>query len=162
MGRSNQGVAIDSNDILLLEKVAIDAAKYHDGRYHMLNLEMMYTYPYGRNDEPPWRNTTTQLTRRVDQSKQLHNIFYIRVGMFRSGAMFLTPIDHIASLDRAEMNLHNQHAVLVPSGKHQVNDRMIYGPSEGVIVWATKRFELIEMRLQLRQDPGFEMNRSGP
>ena len=76
--------------------------------------------------------------------------------------MLLTPIDHIASLDRDEMEVHNQHAVLVPSGKHQVNDRMIHGPSEGIIVWATKRFELIESRLQLRQDPRFKCTRSGP
>jgi hypothetical protein len=71
---------------------------------------------------------------------------------------FLTPIDHIASLDRDEMDVHNQHAILAPFGKHPVNDRMIYGPLEGVKVWATKRFELIENRVQLRQDPGFEMH----
>ena len=44
-----------------------------------------------------------------------------------SDAMFLTPID-IASLNRDEMDLHNQHAALVPFGKRPVNDRIIYGP----------------------------------
>ena len=98
-----------------------------------------------------------QLTRRVDQSKQLHNVSYSRVGMFRSDAMSLTLINK-ASLDRDEMDLHNQRAVLVPFGKRQFYDRMIYGPLECVIVWATKSFELIENRAQLCQDPGFEMH----
>ena len=80
------------------------------------------------------------------------------MGIFRSDAVFLTPIDHIASFDRDEMDVHNQHAVLAPFGKHPVNDRMIYGRLEGVKVWATKRFELIENLVQLRQDPGFEMH----
>ena len=71
--------------------------------------------------------------------------------------MRLTPID-MASLGRDEMDLRNQHAVLVPFGKHPFNDLVIYGPLEGVIVWATKRFELIENRVHLRQDPGFKMH----
>ena len=66
--------------------------------------------------------------------------------------------NHIAALDRDEMDVHNQHAVSAPFGKHLVNDRMIDGPLEGVKVWATKCFEWIENRVQLRQDPGFAMH----
>ena len=72
--------------------------------------------------------------------------------------MLLTPIDHLASLDQDKMEVHNEHAVLVLFGTHLVNDRIIFGPLECVIVWATKRFELIENRVQLRQDPGSEMH----
>ena len=90
-------------------------------------------------------------------SQQLNAVPYSRVGIFRSDVMFLTPID-IASLDRDQMDVNNQHAVLATFAKYPVNDRMIYGPLEGVKVWATKRFELIEKRVQLHQDPGFEMH----
>jgi hypothetical protein len=34
---------------------------------------------------------------------------------------------------------------------------MICGPLEGVKVWAMKRFDLIEKRVPLRHDPGYEM-----
>jgi hypothetical protein len=90
-------------------------------------------------------------------AQQLHNFSYSRVGIFRSDVMFLTPID-IAALDRDRMDVHNQHVVLAPFGKHPVNDRMIYGPLLGVKVWATQRFELIEKRVQLHKDPGYEMH----
>jgi hypothetical protein len=90
-------------------------------------------------------------------SQQLNNFACSRVGMFRSDAMVLTPID-ISVLDRDEMDVQNRHAVLAPFEKHPVNDRMISGPLEGVKVWATKRFELIEERVRLRQDPGYEMH----
>jgi hypothetical protein len=63
--------------------------------------------------------------------------------------MFLSPID-VAFLDRDEMDGHDQHTALAPFGKHPANDRMIYGPLEGVRVWATKCFELIEKQVQLR------------
>ena len=81
--------------------------------------------------------------------------------MSQSDTVRLTPID-MASLDRDEMDLRNQHAVLVPFGKHTFNDRVIYGPLAGVIVWATKRFELIENRVHLRQDPGFKLDYNHP
>jgi hypothetical protein len=83
-------------------------------------------------------------------SQQLNNVSHSRVGMFRSDAMFLTPID-VSLLDRDEMDVQNRHAVLAPFGKHPVNDRMICGPLEGVKVWATKRFELVGKRVRLRQ-----------
>jgi hypothetical protein len=71
--------------------------------------------------------------------------------------MFVTPID-IASLDLDGMDVQNQHAIVPGFAQHPANDRMIYGPLEGVRVWATKRFELIEKRVQSHQDPGFGMH----
>ena len=89
-------------------------------------------------------------------AKQL-NVTYSRVGMFRSDAMYLTEID-IASLDQGVIDTGNNHAVLAPFSQMPVNDRMIYGPYKAVKIWATRRFELIEERVRLRQDPGFEMH----
>ena len=77
---------------------------------------------------------------------------------FDPAPCFLTPLPDIASLDRDQMDVHNHYAVLAPFGKYPVNDRMISRPLEGVKVWAMKCFELIERRVQLRQDPGFEMH----
>ena len=104
-----------------------------------------------------WHSIDSVFTLMETTSQLLHNVSYVRVGMFRSDVMFVTPID-IAFLDRDKMDVHNQHVVLAPFGKHPVNDRMIYGPLEGVKVWATKRFELIEKRVKLHLDPGFEMH----
>ena len=104
-----------------------------------------------------WHSIHSVFTLMETTSQQLHTAPYSRVGMFRSDVMFLTPID-IASLDREQMDVHNQHAVMAPFGKYPVNDRIIYGPLEGIKVWATKRFDLIEQRVQFHQDPGFEMH----
>ena len=104
-----------------------------------------------------WHSIDSVFTLMETTSQKLNNVSYTRVGMFRSDVMFLTPID-IASLDRDNMDVHNRHAVLAPFGKYPINDRMIYGPLEGVKVWATKRFKLIEKRVKLHEDPGFEMH----
>jgi hypothetical protein len=82
---------------------------------------------------------------------------YTRVAMFRSDAMYLTPID-IAMLDKGEIDTRNQHVAVAPFGRMPVNDRMIYGPYEAVKIWSTRRFELIEERVQKRSDPGYEMH----
>jgi hypothetical protein len=71
--------------------------------------------------------------------------------------MYLTPID-IAMLDKGEIDTKNQHVVVAPFARMPVNDRMIYGPYEAVKIWSTRRFELIEERVQKRSDPGYEMH----
>ena len=101
----------------------------------------------------------------MDYHAKKLNVAYSRVGMFRADVMYLTPID-IASLDSNHTSMttatttdtQNNHAVVAPFARLPVNDRMMYGPYEAVKIWATKRFELIEERARLRQDPGFEMH----
>jgi hypothetical protein len=95
--------------------------------------------------------------RLMDYHGKKLGVTYNRVGMFRSDALYMTPID-IALLDRGVADTQNNHAVLAPFSQMPVNDRMIYGPYEAVKIWATKRFELIETRVKLRQDPGYEMH----
>ena len=95
-----------------------------------------------------WHSIALVFTLIKTTSQQLNNFSYSRVGMFRSDATFSTPIDHIASLDRHQMDVHHHHAVLAPFGKDPVNDQMIYEPLEGVKVGATKPFELIGKRAQ--------------
>jgi hypothetical protein len=188
VGRLNQGGAINPNNILLLEKAAIDVAKTHGGRlphvefvndtqqsfwkkyrislekYHDITDEdgrpLYFSYKAGQWSEvslnnlvKQWHSIDSVFTWLETTSQQLNNVPYSRVGIVRSDAMLLTPVD-IASLDRDEMDVQNRHAVLAPFGKLTINDRMIYGSLEGVRVWAMKRFELIETRVQLRQDPG--------
>ena len=80
-----------------------------------------------------------------------HNISYTRVGMLRSDAMYLTPID-IAMMDQSVPDTHNEHAVVANFGALPVNDRMVYGPYEAVKVWATQRFSKIDDWAQTGQD----------
>jgi hypothetical protein len=155
---------------LLLEKAAIDVAKYHGGRlliphakfvndkqrsfwkklrtslkkYHNKTYEesrpVYFPWKAGQWTEASWKNLPKQwhvidsvFTLMDSTSQQLSNVSCSRVGMFRSDAMVLTPID-IASLDRDEMDAHNQHAAWAPFGKHPVDDRMIHGPLVGIKV----------------------------
>jgi hypothetical protein len=93
----------------------------------------------------------------LDHHAKQRDVTYSRVGMFRNDAMYLTPID-IAMLDKGQADTKNKHVVVAPFAQYPINDRMIYGPYDAVKIWSTKRFELIEKRVQLAKDPGFEMH----
>lgn len=93
----------------------------------------------------------------MDVTAKQHNVIYSRVAMLRSDAMYLTPID-IAMLDKEEIDTKNHYVAVAPFARMPVNDRMIYGPYDAVKVWSTRRFDLIEERVQLAQDPGYEMH----
>jgi len=93
----------------------------------------------------------------MQRSAESRDVTYNRVGMFRNDAMYLTPID-IYKLGHGIIDSSNQYAVIAPFAQYPINDRMIYGPYEAVKIWATRRFELIETRVRLAQDPGFEMH----
>ena len=86
-----------------------------------------------------------------------NNMKYSRVGMFRSDCMYLTPIDiamvsgsgksgNNANGNNNIVDSNNQNMVIPAFAQYPVNDRMIYGPFQGVKIWATKRFKLIETR----------------
>jgi hypothetical protein len=93
----------------------------------------------------------------MDITAKQMNVTYSRVGMLRSDAMYLTPID-IAMLDKEVIDTKNHYMVVAPFARMPVNDRMIYGPYDAVKIWSTKRFELIEERVRLAKDPGYEMH----
>ena len=104
----------------------------------------------------------------MDYTAMTQKLSYSRVGMFRSDALYVTPID-IASLginhnnDNGDTNRNddddgrnammmalprydvNNHYFVTPSfAMNPVNDRIIYGPYAAIKVWATKRFDLLE------------------
>lgn len=93
----------------------------------------------------------------LDHYAKQNGVTYSRVGMFRNDAMYLTPID-IALMDKGQPDTKNNHVVIAPFAQYPINDRMVYGPYDAVKIWSTKRFELIEKRVQLAKDPGFEMH----
>jgi hypothetical protein len=93
----------------------------------------------------------------METTSKKHNKTYDRVGMFRSDVMYMTPID-IARLDLGVTDTYNQYAVVPSFCQYPVNDRMIYGPTQAVRIWATQRFQLIEDRVKQASDPGFEMH----
>eukprot|EP00980_Cylindrotheca_fusiformis_P024056 scaffold11478_cov70-Cylindrotheca_fusiformis.AAC.3 len=93
----------------------------------------------------------------MEQHAKEHHIQYSQVAMLRNDVMYLTPIDimkldnNAADMEEEDMEeemKNHYHFVLPPFGNYPVNDRMIYGPYEAVKIWATKRFELIEERVQ--------------
>jgi hypothetical protein len=129
--------------------------------------------PDGNPAYYPWRAKTYSNSSLDNMVKQWHSVEYAfklmemnakqlgvnytRLGMFRNDAMYVTPID-IAMMDRGVIDIHNRYVVVAPFARMPINDRMIYGPYEGVKIWATERFKRIEDRVRARQDPGFEMH----
>jgi hypothetical protein len=123
----------------------------------------------------PWAAKTYTATALENMVRQWHSVEYVfklmdftalqsgisysRVGMFRSDAFYMTPID-IASVDtqQAIMDTRNRFFVTAPFALYPVNDRMVYGPYEAVKVWATKRFDLVEERANQQSEPGYTMH----
>jgi hypothetical protein len=95
--------------------------------------------------------------RLMEQHAQQNNINYTRVAMLRNDVMYLTPID-IMKMDNVTLDTENRHFIIPPFANYPVNDRMIYGPYEAVKVWSTKRFELIEERVQDPEAAGTVMH----
>mmetsp|Transcript_42750 Transcript_42750/g.103395 ORF Transcript_42750/g.103395 Transcript_42750/m.103395 type:complete len:823 (+) Transcript_42750:110-2578(+) len=93
----------------------------------------------------------------MDFHGKQNGVNYSRVGMFRNDAMYLTPID-IALMDKGVADTKNKVISIAPFARYPINDRMVYGPYDAIKIWSTKRFELIEKRVALAQDPGFEMH----
>mmetsp|Transcript_36754 Transcript_36754/g.89192 ORF Transcript_36754/g.89192 Transcript_36754/m.89192 type:complete len:441 (-) Transcript_36754:43-1365(-) len=95
----------------------------------------------------------------MESYAQSHSVEYERVAMLRSDVLYATPID-IYVLDNLNKTIdyNNSHFVLPPFCQHPVNDRMIYGPTEAVRIWATQRFALIERRVRQARDEGHEMH----
>jgi len=86
-----------------------------------------------------------------------HAIDYARVAMLRNDAVYVTPID-IMRIDNGTLDTNNEYFVVPNFGRYPVSDRMIYGPHEAVKVWATKRFDLVEERVENAQDIGMKMH----
>jgi hypothetical protein len=102
-----------------------------------------------------WHSIST-VFKLMDYTAMTQKLSYSRVGMFRSDALYVTPID-IASLGKIYNNNNNNningnkrydvnnHYFVTPSfAMNPVNDRIIYGPYAAIKVWATKRFDLLE------------------
>ena len=95
--------------------------------------------------------------RLMETTAQQLKIKYSRVGMFRSDVMYMTPLD-IALLDQGVVDRQNRHVVVPGFGSWPVNDRMIYGNFDGVKIWSTRRFSLIEVRALSRRNAGWVMH----
>jgi hypothetical protein len=114
--------------------------------------------------------TETQNRKELQQQQQGPGRQYTRVGMFRSDAMYVTPID-IALLQGpglhsssslsssiSETDSQNRYGVQAGFAQMPVNDRLFYGPRKAVEIWATSRFEAVEERARLQPEPGFTMH----
>mmetsp|Transcript_17367 Transcript_17367/g.37937 ORF Transcript_17367/g.37937 Transcript_17367/m.37937 type:complete len:399 (-) Transcript_17367:986-2182(-) len=82
---------------------------------------------------------------------------YGRVGMFRSDAFYLSPID-IYQLEKGKVDTNNHFALIPPFAKFPVSDRMFYGPYDPVRIWATKRFEKIDEHVRTNPTVGMGMH----
>jgi hypothetical protein len=76
-----------------------------------------------------------------------HQKHYSRVAMFRSDVLYVTPID-IYQLPDGSTDHSNEFAVVPNFGNFPVNDRMIYGPSDAVRIWAAGRFRRLVEHVQ--------------
>jgi hypothetical protein len=91
---------------------------------------------------------------------QKAGVEYTRVAMLRSDVLYITPIDIWDKAPGGVRDHDNQVAVIPSFGRHPVSDRLIYGPSRAVEVWAAQRFQRMEDHVQwtLKNDPGWGLH----
>eukprot|EP00557_Chaetoceros_sp_GSL56_P003286 CAMPEP_0176499560 /NCGR_PEP_ID=MMETSP0200_2-20121128/12997_1 /TAXON_ID=947934 /ORGANISM="Chaetoceros sp., Strain GSL56" /LENGTH=1200 /DNA_ID=CAMNT_0017897997 /DNA_START=264 /DNA_END=3866 /DNA_ORIENTATION=+ len=82
---------------------------------------------------------------------------YQRVAFFRSDAFYATPID-IFKVDKDTYDYNNEFAIIPGFARFPVNDRMMYGPTEAVRIWATQRFERLEHHIATYEFEGYGMH----
>jgi hypothetical protein len=85
---------------------------------------------------------------------------YGRVAMLRSDAFYVTPIDVWESPSTGRRDFNNSVAVIPGFSRYPVSDRLIYGPSGAVQIWAAERFERMEEHVQwtLHNHPGWGLH----
>ena len=82
---------------------------------------------------------------------------YERVACLRIDAFYALPLD-IFQVDKDTYDYANRYAVIPGFAKYPVNDRMIYGPTEAVKIWATERFTRLDDHIDLNGQVGYGMH----
>jgi hypothetical protein len=85
---------------------------------------------------------------------------YTRVAMLRSDVLYVTPVDVWEKAPGGVRDDDNRVAVIPAFGRYPVSDRLIYGPSKAVEVWAAQRFQRMEEHVQwiLKNNPGWGLH----
>jgi hypothetical protein len=84
---------------------------------------------------------------------------YSRVAVIRSDVFYLTPVD-VWELPSGGRDSNNSVVVIPGFGRHPISDRLIYGPSKAVTIWAAQRYERMDAHVQwmLHNKPGFGLH----
>jgi hypothetical protein len=85
---------------------------------------------------------------------------YTTVAMLRSCVVYVTPIVIHDATSSGEATTAKPTVTIPSFGKHSISDRIIYGPSEAVKIWASERFSRLETHIQYVQEhiPGWGMH----
>jgi hypothetical protein len=109
--------------------------------------------------EPTYQHPTTtdnilKMWHSIQQSWNLmeshakkDGVEYSRVAMLRSDIFYLTRID-VWESPFGGRDSNNSHVVIPGFCRYPVSDRLIYGPSKAVKIWATERFDRMEAHVQ--------------
>jgi len=83
----------------------------------------------------------------MQQQQQLEASMYSRVAMLRADVFFATPVN-VWHAQHQQHDTNNTIAIVPGFGLYPVSDRMIYGPSAAVQVWAQQRFQRLPAYLE--------------
>lgn len=115
-----------------------------DGKYLYFPWKAKsYEYPTSLNNIVKQWHSINGAWDLMEKSAAERGVQYTRVGMFRSDALYVTPVD-LYQTEIGTYDAINNQAILAPFGAMPVNDRMFYGPFEAVEIWATQRFSFLE------------------
>jgi hypothetical protein len=93
----------------------------------------------------------------MEEYRKMHGFEYERVAFLRTDAFYALPID-LFQVDKDTFDYNNRYAVIPAFARYPVNDRMMYGPYEAVKIWATERFQRIELYIDSCETKGYGMH----
>jgi hypothetical protein len=143
----------------LVEKVR--TVKDSEGRYLYYPWKAMtYRHPHTTdNILKMWHSIQGSWELMQSHAAQA-GIDYNRVAMLRSDVVYATPIDVWQKPSTGQKDYDNHVAVIPGFSKHPISDRLVYGPSRAVAIWAAQRFDRMEdhVRWTLANDPGWGLH----
>ena len=167
-GRSGRGGDMNADEIYLLQQhvekayfVAETESQFWEKRRDVLHKIRTTKDENGNLLYIPWKEKTFSKDSATNIIKMWHSIEsvwnlaeeqarkegirYDNIAVLRSDVMYVTPL---------RLNEHaTSNSVVVPGfAKFPVNDRMIYGPYEGVKIWAAERFSRIDEHVRTNEE----------
>jgi len=118
-----------------------------------------YKYPTTTDNIVKMWHTIQSSFELMEKTAASRGIVYDTVAMLRSDVVYVTPIDIHDGATNGSTGANNQ--LTIPDfGNHPVSDRIIYGPTAAVKIWATERFSRLDQHVESvrNTDPGWGMH----
>ena len=130
-----------------------------DGKYlYYPWMAKSYTYPTTIDNIVKQWHSIDKVWNLMEETATSLGKNYTRVAMLRNDVVYVTPFDIYKRGINTPIDKNNSDVIVPNWARFPVNDRMIYGPHDGVKIWATERFGRLEDHVLTYEEAGYGMH----